>query len=113
MKKLEFVHVDTCLPCYWGGHHKAHLQIPVYNGMSLKAIKEALLCELNEFCLGSDNIATGINEGCEVTYKSARAAINRIKPAIKGQKKFFTYLDEGCQEEFDDSVYAFFILNEI
>lgn len=27
---LECVHVDTCLPDYWGGHHLAHISVPIY-----------------------------------------------------------------------------------
>lgn len=40
--KLECAHADTCLPDYWCGHHRPHVQIPVTPGMSLKAIKEEI-----------------------------------------------------------------------
>ena len=46
--KLECLHADTCLPDYWGGHHLAHVQIPVYRGMTLKAIKESIRDEDSE-----------------------------------------------------------------
>ena len=115
--KYELCHADTCLPDYWSGHHLPHVQIPVYRGMSLKAIKEALRYELRmgavmgnteEARMLSDDFVTDEKKADKLT-RAAYAAINRIKPEKKGQRKFFTDLDEYDSE----SVYAFFVFMEI
>ena len=107
MNKLELSHVDTCLPDYWPGHSLPHLSIPVFNGMTLKQIKESLHSELNQ-----DAIAGGDREVTESEewHRKAKAAINRIKPVIKGQRRFFTDLEE--EEEEDFPVYAYFVFVE-
>lgn len=112
---LEAVHVDTCLPCYWSGHHLAHVQIPVYRGMSLKAIKDALHSELNEGAVAGSDERTRDDSGEEGDkwYAAAHAAVNRIKPEKKGQRQFFMDLEEPDDHAlYDDSVYAFFVFVE-
>ena len=119
--KLEIVHVDTCLPDYWRGHHKAHMSIPVYRGMTLKEIKRDLLSELVQGAImGSDSIAEALSscstctpEEQERIYRKAKAAINRIKPAKKGKRKFFLDLEEVDEDDGLDSVYAYFVFVEI
>lgn len=117
--KYELCHVDTCLPGYWSGHHLPHVQIPVYRGMSLKAIKEALRDELRmgavmgnteEARLLSDDFVTDEKKADKVT-RAAYAAINRIKPEKKGQRKFFTDIEDA--DDDSESVYAFFVFMEI
>ncbi len=116
--KLECLHADTCLPDYWGGHHLAHVQIPVYRGMTLKAIKESIRDEL---CMGavcgSDEIATLLSadlvtdeKRADQVTRAAYAAVNRIKPVKKGQRRFFTDLEE--QDEDYEPVYAYFVFEE-
>lgn len=108
MSKLECVHVDTCLPDYWGGHRLPHVQIPVHNGMSLREVKEALHSELHEGAvLGSDAPNIDLDEDVEKWYYRAHAAVNRIKPAVKGQRRFFTDIEESDND--DMAVYAFFV----
>lgn len=117
--KPEIVHADTCLPEYWRGHHRAHLSIPVYRGMTLKEIKRSLLSELIQGAImGSDHVAEALSdcsryapEEQERIYKKAKAAINRIKPTIKRQRRFFLDLEEI--EEDDDPVYAYFVFVEL
>lgn len=109
---MEVVHADTCLPDYWSGHHLAHIQIPVHRGMSLKEIKELLRSELNMGAVmgNGERIMDDSGEIGDRWYKAAHAAINKIKPEIKGQRKFFMDLeqmDEECDHE--DQVYAFFV----
>ena len=119
--KLEIVHVDTCLPDYWQGHHKAHLQIAVWRGMSLRDIKSALRSEISQGAImGSDSIAEALSscstcshEEQERIYRKAYAAINRIKPAKKGKRKFFLDLEEVDEDDGLDSVYAYFVFVEI
>lgn len=115
--KIECLHVDTCLPGYWGGHHLAHVQIPVYRGMTLKAIKESIRDELrigaimgNDEIAGllSDDFVTDEKRADQVT-RAAYAAVNRIKPTRKGQRRFFTDLEE---QDDDCCVYAYFVFEE-
>lgn len=117
MYKLELCHADTCLPDYWSGHHRAHLQIPVYAGMTLKAIKQALKNEISQgvvmgserlaYLLSADMVKSEEEKDADAATKAAYAAINRMKPAKKGQKRFFTDLEPG--DENSDEVYAFFV----
>ena len=116
--KLECIHADTCLPGYWGGHHLAHVQIPVYRGMTLKAIKESICYELRLGAVcGSDEIARLLSDDfvtdgkrADQVTRAAYAAVNRIKPNKKGQRRFFTDLEE--QDEDSESVYAYFVFEE-
>lgn len=56
--KLELIHVDTCLPDYWSGHHLPHVMIPAIPGMSGKDIREAIRDELRQGAvMGSDDLA--------------------------------------------------------
>lgn len=119
--KLECCHADTCLPDYWSGHHLPHIQIPVYNGMSLAGIKGEILSELkngyvmgnseNAFLLSSDYVGPDKAKAAEGIFKAAIAAVNRMKPEKKGTRKFFTDIEE--QPEDSDFVYAFFVFVEI
>jgi hypothetical protein len=122
--KLELCHTDTCLPDYWSGHHLPHVQIPVYRNMSLKDIKQALKQELLQGCvMGSTETARLLSDAyvgaenekqADKVTKAAYAAINRMKPAKKGQRKFFTDLDPwDYEDQIGDSVYAFFVFVEI
>ena len=119
--KLEIVHIDTCLPDYWSGHHCAHVQIPIIPGMSMKDIKEAIKHEIAQGAvMGSDDIAFLLasdyvgaereDEAVKVT-KAVYAAINRMRPARKGQRRFFT--DIEANDEDTEPVYAFFLIVEV
>lgn len=117
--KLECLHADTCLPDYWGGHHLAHVQIPVYRGMTLKALKESIRDELRMGAVcGSDEIASLLSDDfvtdekkADKVTRAAYAAVNRIKPEKKGQRTFFTDIEEA--DDCSESVYAFFVFMEI
>ena len=122
--KLECCHADTCLPDYWSGHHKAHLQIPVYKGMSLKDIKLSLMDELRQGAvMGNDKYAELLSwdmvkpedeKLADQVTKAAYAAIKRIMPSKKGQRRFFTDLDEIDEDDdCSEMVYAYFVFIEI
>lgn len=122
--KLECQHVDTCLSDYWSGHHLAHVQIPVYNGMSLKDIKASIMDELKQgYVMGSDKYSELLSwdmvkpedeKLADQVTKAAYAAVNRIKPNKKGQRKFFTDLDKVDEDNVCwDMVYAYFVFTEI
>ena len=114
---LELCHADTCLPDYWSGHHRAHLQIPVYRGMTMRQIKQELNQALNEHVSGSEPLADTLNYAGEASeadadqaHKRARAAINRMKPAKPNTRRYFMDL-EAPDEEDDgtETIYAFFV----
>lgn len=121
--KLELCHADTCLPDYWRGHHKAHVSIPVYRGMKLCDIKAALRSELSQGAVaGNDDIARALSydllpadiseKQADQITKAAYAAINRMRPNKKGQRRFFIDL-EPDEEDCDFSVYAYFVFVEL
>lgn len=119
--KLEIFHVDTCLPDYWPGHHRAHVQIPVFPGMSGKDIRNAIKSELAEgavmgsddiaFLLSADYVGADRESDADRATKAAYAAVNRMRPARKGQRRFFTDIEES--EDGDHTVYAFFVFVEM
>lgn len=112
---LECIHADTCLPDYWDGHHMPHVQIPVHKGITLKAIKKRLEEELRDGAvMGSHPYAVALGaelvqdeKFADAVTAAAFAAVRRIQPTTKGQKRFFTGLEEQTEDE--ESVYAYFV----
>lgn len=119
--KLNCCHVDTCLPDYWPGDQRAHISIPVYPGMKLKEIKEALRGELAQgavmgssrlaYLLSADWVAPQDEGDAIAATRRAHAAINRLAPVWKYQKRFFLDLPKTDDDDAD-SVYAFFVFVE-
>lgn len=117
---LEWVHADTCLPDYWGGHHLPHVAIPAYPGMSMTAIKHAIRDELRMgYVSGSDDAARILQADyvspseakvADALTRAAYAAVNRMRPARKGQRRFF--MDLEPDEDGLDTVYAYFVLRD-
>lgn len=80
--KFELYHADTCLSGYWSGHHRAHIAIQVWHGMTLKQIKDSLEDELRQgaiagnerlaYLLSSDFVSPeeekDIDDDCESVY---------------------------------------------
>ena len=120
MLKFECAHVDTCLPDYWGGHHLPHVQIYAQPGMSLKEIKSAIRSEISQGAvmgsteyarfLSADFVEPDEEKMADKVTRAAYAAINRIKPAKKGQRRFFTDVEQD--EDGFDSVFAYFVFVE-
>lgn len=122
--KLECIHADTCLPDYWSGHHLPYVQIPVWHGMKLKEIKQALLSELGEgavmgndenaFLLSADYVGPENADKADQVFKAAIASVNRIKPNKKGQRTFFKDLEPlDDNDDSGETVYAFFVFVEL
>lgn len=111
--KLTAAHADTCLPSFWGGHHLPHIQVTVWNGMTLKELKDSLHSELNQ---GAISGSEAPEEDDEVWFTAARQAVDEITVLFHGVQsdapdiKLFgdlepeTEEDDGCE-----SVYAFFV----
>lgn len=112
MKKLECAHADTCLSCYWGGHHLPHVQVPVYKGMHLSELKRQLHDEIAQGAIAGNDPIVRDDSGPEGDkwFAKAHAAINRIRPATKGKRRLFEDLEEvDPEDESIESVYAFFV----
>jgi hypothetical protein len=113
MKTLELAHADTCLSCFWSGHHLPHIQIPVYKGIHFSVVKELLHDELNMGALMGSNVGDDCwssGEEGDKWYKKAHAAINRIQPAIKGKRRMFEDLDKVSEDDDNsETVYAYFV----
>ena len=116
--KFDCVHADTCLPDYWRGHHLPHVSIPVYNGMTLKEIKALIRNEISQGAIAGNDEDTMLlsysfippekEALADKLTRAAYAAVNRIKPAKKRQRRFFTDLEKDTEEN-DYSVYAYFV----
>lgn len=114
MKALELVHADTCLSDYWPGHHLAHVQTPVYKGIHLSEVKAQLHSELNQGCVMGNDERTQDDSGDvgDKWYKKAHAAVNRLKPAVKGKRRMFETLEETPDDDNSETVYAYFVFVE-
>lgn len=123
MPKFVFdcVHADTCIPDYWGGHHLPHICIPVYRGMSITELKQALRDEVRQgFIMGSvddarllsaDFVKPEEEKRFDSLTRAVYAAINRIQPSVKGKRKLFMDLDPSDPSDDCDigTVYAYFV----
>ena len=120
--KLECAHADTCLSDYWSGHHLPHVQIHVHPGMTMRAIKDAIKSELmqgaiagnddNARLLSAEWVPPADEQKAIAITKAAYAAVNRMKPARKGQRRFFQDV-EISEDDCTESVYAFFVFIEL
>lgn len=120
--KFEIVHVDTCLSGFWGGHHKAHVSIPVWNGMSLADVKSSILNEIIQGCVsGSDRtvdlLATfeGVDsEEVVEAYAAVKKAVDAMQVADGvNPDHLFNDLDVLDDDEvYDDPVQAYFLIVE-
>ena len=73
--KINIYHIDTCLPCYFGGHHKAHLRVPVDCSTSIEDLRRDLLSELHQGAVGgSDTVADVLFVGLLPQYITAYEA---------------------------------------
>jgi len=109
---LECLHAATCLPDYWGGHHLAHVSIAIHGPMTLSDIKRALHSEVSQGAIAGNDPRTRDDSGDvgDTWHFRAHAAINRIKPSTKGQRQFFTDIEQDDGQ--DDSVHAFFVFKD-
>ena len=105
---LECLHADTCLPDYWGGHHLAHVQVPVWNGMSLAELKKALMSELNEGAIAGAGYP---GDHDEQWYAAARFAVRAIeaKTPAAAENLFPLLIPQGDDDDDVPTVYAFFV----
>lgn len=108
MPKITIYHVDTCLPDYWGGHHKCHVSVPVYKNMKAEDLRIAIRSEISQGAFaGSDN---RFHEWHESYDENLYAACIKACEEMEFRKEIlFTELDEQ-DEDADFSVYAYFIL---
>lgn len=116
--KLECIHIDTCLPDFWSGHHLAYVQVPVYRGISPKALRNELRNELRQGVvmgvtdiarlLAADLVKPEEDAIADKVCRAAYAAINRdVRPAKKGTRHLFMDLEPQT-----DDVYAYFVFKE-
>ena len=108
MKKYEIIHVDTCLPDYWGGHHLPVLQVGVWEHFTLRELKDELKGELNLLWEYYDQ------QG--VDFDAAEAAIKELTLADgldPATCQLFKDIPLPVPEEDDEVIYAYFVLKEV
>ena len=120
--KLECAHADTCLADYLSGHHLPHVQIAVWNGMTMRQLKQAIRDELRQGAvmgstdearlLSADMVAPEEEKRADRLTRAAYAAVNRLKPAKKGARRLFKDLEKTPDDYDGESVYAFFVFVE-
>jgi hypothetical protein len=118
---FECCHADTCLSDYWSGHHLPHVQIAVWPGMTMAQIKYAIRSELRHGAvmgstdearlLSADMVAPGEERRADMLIRRAYAAVARMTPARKNQRRFFTDLEQT--EDDETTVYAFFVFRTL
>ena len=118
---LECCHADTCFPDYWGGHHLAHVQVPVWNGMSLAELKKALMAELNEGAVAGAGYP---GDHDEQWYAAARDAVQAIEafavraieaktPAAAADNLFPLLVPQTEDDDDVPTVYGFFVFRHV
>ena len=108
---LECCHADTCLSDYWGGHHLAHVQVPVWNGMSLVELKKALMAELNEGAVAGGDYP---GDHDEQWYAAASAAVQATEAkTAAGADNLFPLLVPQTEDDDVPTVYAFFVFRHV
>lgn len=109
--KVTIHHADTCLPDYWPGHHRPHVQVPCSGErMSLAEIRRAIRSEIAQGAVcGSDDDAALLScdfvrdeKRADALTREVYAAINRD---IRGAKKGQRYIPAE-----EDGVYMFFVI---
>jgi hypothetical protein len=118
---MECCHADTCLSDYWGGHHLPHVQIAAWPGMTMAQIKQAIRSEISQGAimgstddarlLCADMVDPGEERRADMLTRRAYAAIARMKPARKNQRRFFMDLDP--QDDDTETAYAFFVFRTL
>lgn len=120
--KMNCILADICLPCYWSGHHLPHVQVPVWNGRSLKDIREDIKNELRMGAVGgsSDNarllssyfVSPDEEKRANALTRAAYAAIKR--DVVGARKRQKVIRDESLPGPNDEgyTVYAFFVFRE-
>jgi hypothetical protein len=82
--------------------------------MSLAAIKRDLRSEINMGAIaGSDDRTFEGSADLEPWCDAAILAINKIKSAVKGQRRFFMDLEKPANQDDGESIYAFFVFTEL
>lgn len=102
MSKNLWVHVDTCLPDYWGGHHLPHVGIPVHQAMTTTEIQDAIRSEIN---------ADAVVKGEDTGYDKYLAAVDAMVFVVTKEETYFN--DVEYSEEDGETVYAYYIYVEI
>lgn len=120
---LECAHADTCLPDYWCGHHRPHISVHVWRGMTLRQLKQALRDEVRQGAvMGNDDDARMLSAGmvrpCEESRadaltRAAYAAIERIKLATPRKRPMFPDLEYGQYDDVGEMVYCYFVFLDI
>lgn len=109
--KVSIVHADTCLPDYWSGHHRPHVQIPcTRQRMSFAEIRQLIRNEIAQGAVaGSDNDTRLLSWDVVADEKRADALTRKVYAAInrdiRGAKKGQRFVDAG-----DDEVCMFFVI---
>lgn len=116
---LEVIHVDTCLPGYWGGHHNAHICVPVWNGMTFNELKSSLHSEIAQGAVcGSDTITELLSLGGDfsdeeisIAYQAAQDAVDGIVLSESANpENLFADLDLVDPDDEGETVYAYFLI---
>lgn len=112
MKTFECCHADTCLPCYWSGHHRPHVQIPVSNETTFQQVKDAIKGELVMGAVAGSNAPSDDDED---TYAALYRAVDHMElkdPNMGPDTVMFPDLESSEDYETGESVYAFFVFVE-
>lgn len=116
--QVECLHVDTCLPDYWGGHHLPHVSFPVWPNMTLEEIKTQLKTEIAlDAIAGNIPASMAYDSHLWMISDEARREFYRAIEALEGYngktEGFFSYLEEQYEDVSEPMVSAFFVFRPI
>lgn len=114
--KVTIAHADTCIPCYWSGHHRPHVSFPVHRGTRFCDVRQDLRTEIAQGAvMGSDDDAQALAADvvqdpayAEELTAAVYAAIGRVRSVKRGQRYAFRHLPED--DDSGEGVHAFFVI---
>ena len=106
MNDYTISHLDTCLPDYFNGHHKTVLQVPVWQEMTKDELTEQIISEYN-MCY--DHFVE-YGDWPDLTDEQLRDMCDELILTDSPFKDTdIPTLDDQSDDEFNDSVYSFFV----
>lgn len=105
--KYSLVHADTCLSCYWGGHHLPHVAVPVDGTITVKEVFDQIRSEIHQGAfVGSLDWETQESKEFHAACIDALQELQELNPDQDAPA--FPDL-EPWEEDQCESVMAFFV----
>ncbi len=109
--RLSCIHADTCPPDYWGGHHLPHVAVPVYPGMTIGELRDAIIGELRMGAVAGADATPAETFENDAWMRAACAAVRRdVRMRKPGARFPFRDLpSDGDDGDCYSPIHAYFV----